>query len=104
MLNGENSPANITFYTTLVSLSQIALRLDSAVGLHNSSSPSSSSSSSRTCKNSNGSSNVTSSSSVSLELRALSAVVSQVSKDACNYVSLFNRYLPFSDTLIYCVP
>ncbi|CAI7996944.1 Prolyl 3-hydroxylase OGFOD1 [Geodia barretti] len=87
-----SAPGNMTFYTTLVSLSQIAIRLDNAVGLLNSPNTSSSTST-HTCKNSNSSSsnsssNATSSSSSSssLELRALSAVVSQVVKDACNYV------------------
>ena len=61
-----------TFYVTLASLSQIAVRLENTASLSNSSSAA--------C---NDSVNDT----AGLEMRALSAIVSQVVRDACNYVS-----------------
>ena len=79
VLKHEEVPSRlVTFYTTLLSLSQIALRLDSTASLLNSS-----------CNNSDTeTANASNSSSTAgLEMRALSAVVSQVVTDACNYVS-----------------
>ena len=59
----------MTFYTTLVSLTQIAVRLEKTV------------TSSLNDTSTNSTSN-------NLEMRALSAVMGQVVTDACNYVSI----------------
>lgn len=84
------------FYTTLISLSQIAVRLERAVSLWNTMSDSQAlttdnsttgNSSNITCT---GNSSSTDSETYSfVELQALSAVVGQIVTDACNYVSIY---------------
>lgn len=89
ILGLPDEPCEMTFYTSLVTLSQIAVRLEQTISSCNTASVNDTSSNSTVSPWNTTSINDTSSSSTctSLELQTLSAVVGQVVTDACNYVS-----------------